>query len=127
MNKATPLSLDEAFGTLIFAGNRTPESTDIAQAFCELSTYREGGIFLGHYAGYSEWERHPVGDEVVMVLEGETTLVLLLNGTEVPNLLLPQQLIVVPANTWHRFESPKGVKVMTVTPQPTDHSTEFPS
>jgi trans-aconitate methyltransferase len=31
-----------------------------------------------------------------------------------------------PANTWHRFESPRPVKVLTVTPQPTEHSTDWP-
>ena len=35
------------------------------------------------------------------------------------------EMIVVPANTWHRFET-DGVKLMTVTPQPTDHSVERP-
>ncbi len=126
MTKATALSLENAFETLTFLGTRTPESTDIQDAFCTLSEYRDGGIFLAHYAGCSEWEKHSNGDELVMVIEGETTLVLLEEGNETPNILGQGELLVVPQNTWHRFESPKGVKVMTVTPQPTDHSVEFP-
>lgn len=31
-------------------------------------------------------------------------------------------LTVVPRNMWHRFEAPGGVTVMTMTPQPTFHS-----
>jgi hypothetical protein len=27
----------------------------------------------------------------------------------------------VPQNTWHRFEAPDGVSLMTATPQPTEH------
>ncbi len=32
----------------------------------------------------------------------------------------------VPQGIWHRFESPKGVNVQSITPQPTDHQTEHP-
>ena len=31
-------------------------------------------------------------------------------------------MIIVPQGCWHRFESETGVRVMTVTPQPTDHT-----
>jgi hypothetical protein len=30
---------------------------------------------------------------------------------------------IVPKNTWHRFEAPDGVSLMTATPQPTEHLT----
>ncbi len=32
-------------------------------------------------------------------------------------------LTVVPQGCWHRFHAPHGVTLLTVTPQPTDHST----
>ena len=119
-------SLEAAFGSLVFAPSRTPESDDLDSAFCELSSYRDGAIFLGHWAGHSEWEIHRNGDEIVMVIEGSTTLTMLIDGIEVPHTLKPGQLIVVPQSTWHRFDTPEGVKVMTVTPQPTEHSVERP-
>ena len=128
MLKVTPISLKSAFSKLQFLANRTPETTDeeATDAFATLSEYRDGGLFIGHYAGYSEWERHPNGDEIVMVVEGETTSILLVDNSEVSNKLGEGELLVVPQNTWHRFESPKGVKVMTVTPQPTEHSIDLP-
>ena len=126
MTKATPISLHEAFRSLTFAPNRAPESLDLDSAFCELSAYRDGAIFLGHWAGHSEWEVHPMGDEVVMVIDGSTTLTMLIAGKEIPHTLGGGQLIVVPQGTWHRFETPDQVKVMTVTPQPTNHSIEMP-
>ncbi len=127
MTKATPKSLEEGFGTLTFIGNRTPESQDINDAFCQLSAYRDGAIFLGHWAGQSAWERHPQGDEVVMVVEGSTTLTLRTAEQEISHVLQAGQLIVVPQGTWHRFDTPKAVKLMTVTPQPTDHSLDVPT
>ena len=128
MAKATVKSLDQEFGKLRFYGDRTPESTeeDLAGVFAELASYRDGGIFIGHYAGNSEWERHTQGDEIVYVLEGRTCLTLLSDGEEITSEMSAGQMLVVPQNTWHRFETPEGVKVLTVTPQPTDHSRDKP-
>ncbi len=122
MTKTKSISINQGFKSLKFLPNRTPQSTGIEDSFCLLCEYRDGGIFLAHYAGNSEWEKHSKGDELVMVVEGNTTLILLLEGSEVPHTLSQGGFLVVPQNTWHRFESPSGVKVMTVTPQPTDHS-----
>lgn len=128
MSKATPISIKTAFTQLKFLSSRTPETTDeeAKDAFATLSEYRDGGVFIGHYAGDSQWERHSNGDEFVFVVEGQTTLILLVDGSEVTNTLKDGEFLVVPKNTWHRFETPIGVKVMTVTPQPTDHSIERP-
>lgn len=128
MLKITPISLKPAFSKLQFLANRTPKTTDeeAENAFATLSEYHDGGLFIGHYADHSEWERHPNGDEMVMVVEGETTLILLVDDNEIPNKLGEGELLVIPQNTWHRFESPKGVKVMTVTPQPIEHSIDRP-
>ncbi len=128
MPKATPISIGPAFERLKFLANRTPETSEEEAdgAFAMLSEYRDGGVFIGHYAGNSEWERHSNGDEIVFVVEGETTLILLVEDKEIPNTLGQGELLVVPKNTWHRFETSKAVKIMSVTPQPTDHSIERP-
>jgi mannose-6-phosphate isomerase-like protein (cupin superfamily) len=126
MSKAEVKSIQRALGTLTFLPDRRPDSTGIDSSFLQMASYRDGGIYLTHYAGNSEWERHPRGDEVVFVVGGETTLVLLMNGEELPRPLQAGELLVVPQNTWHRFESPRGVQALTVTPQPTDHSIEWP-
>ena len=77
--------------------------------------------------GNSEWERHISGDEIVMIMEGETRLILLQNGEEVVSFMPQGTLLVVPQNRWHRFESPEGVKLMAITPQPTDYSVAKPN
>lgn len=114
---------------LEYLPNRTPEmsfSGAADKAFAELSKYRDGAIYVGHYSGDSEWERHSAGEELVMALVGSTTLVLLIEGKEEKFQLNTSELMVVPRNTWHRFEQSKDLKIMTVTPQPTDHSLERP-
>lgn len=128
MPDPVPASLHAAFDRLTFVGGRTPDSTDaeLGPAFAVLADYRDGGIFIGHYAGASQWERHAQGDEVVYVVEGETTLFMLSADGERALTMRAGEVLVVPANTWHRFETPVGVKILTVTPQPTDHSREKP-
>lgn len=128
MTKGIPLSIQEALKQTTFFGSRSPETSteEFKRAFTVLSEYRDGAIFLANYAGNSDWERHANGDEVVYIIEGETSLFLIENGDEKRNNLEAGELLVVPQNTWHRFETPKGAKVMTITPQPTDHSKEWP-
>lgn len=123
-----PISISEALAGLTFFPNRTPATTDeeARGAFAQMAGYRDGGIFVGHWAGNSEWERHPVGDEIVMVVEGETTLFMLDEEGEHPIRLRGREFVVVPQGVWHRFETPHEVKVLTVTPQPTDHRQERP-
>ena len=129
MSKTKPISLHEEFAKLNFLGNRTPRTSEeeSSRAFATLSRYRDGAVFIGHYAGNSAWERHAQGDEIVYVIEGQTTLFLLSEGEQTPYTLREGQLFIVSQNTWHRFETPEGVKILTVTPQPTDHQVDLPT
>ncbi|NQZ07241.1 MAG: cupin domain-containing protein [Algicola sp.] len=128
MPKATAISINQQLAKLTFLSNRTPQTTsdEAKGAFASVSDYRDGAIFVGHYAGNSEWETHPNGDEMVMVMEGETSLILWQNDVETTNVLNKGELFVVPQGIWHRFETPKGVKVLVITPQPTTHSLIHP-
>ncbi|MHB1139157.1 MAG: cupin domain-containing protein [Microthrixaceae bacterium] len=121
-------SVSDALAGLRFLADRTPTTTDAeaVDAFAVVTGYRDGGVFVGHWAGSSEWERHPVDDELVMVLEGSTTIHLLDDGDEHSTELGPDDLVVVPRGVWHRFETPVGVKLLSVTPQPTEHSAALP-
>ena len=68
MSKSAVINLAKEFTNLTFVGNRTPTSTDeqLARAFAQLAPYRDGAIFIGHYAGTSEWERHTQGDDCLL-------------------------------------------------------------
>ena len=127
--RAEPRSIDAALAALTFLPDRTPATTDedAGDAFGRLAPYRDGAVVVGHWAGASEWERHPAGDEIVMVVDGGTTIVLLEDGAERAHPMGPGDLIVVPQRTWHRFETPDAVKVLSVTPQPTEHRSDTSS
>jgi mannose-6-phosphate isomerase-like protein (cupin superfamily) len=122
-------SLTQILSGLTYLPNRTPEMALIGgaeRAFAEVAPISDGAIYVGHYSGSSEWERHAGGDELVMVLEGTTTVVLLARSVEERVCLAESELLVVPAGTWHRFENSEQLKILTVTPQPTDHCIERP-
>jgi uncharacterized cupin superfamily protein len=122
------ISIDEALAGVSFLADRTPTTDEESSgAFARLAEYRDGAIFVGHWAGASEWERHPVGDEIVMVLDGETTISFFAPDGDLAQRLRTGEFVVVPQGTWHRFDTPDGVKVLSVTPQPTEHRVDRPS
>ncbi len=128
MSEPQPISINDALARLTFLPDRTPASSeDSSGAFAILSTYRDGGIFVGHWAGESEWERHSVGDEIVMILDGETTITFRTDAGDSSARLTGGHLVVVPQGTWHRFHTPEAVKVFSVTPQPTEHRADLPN
>jgi mannose-6-phosphate isomerase-like protein (cupin superfamily) len=128
MEHPTRIDITETLAGLEFLSDRTPTTTDPGIDWsARVSEYRDGAVFLVHFAGQSEWERHAVGDEIVMVIEGETTMSMLIDDEERRLRLGPMQMTTVPQGTWHRFDTPVGVKLLTVTPQPTDHSVDLPT
>ena len=99
----------------------TPED-EAAAAFATLAPLRDGAVFAGSFDGESPWERHPNGDELVHVLAGETRLTILNDDGPQVLEMSAGMLTVVPQGCWHRFHAPRGVTVLTATPQPTDIS-----
>jgi len=113
------------FAKLKMLRGRTPETPAAARegAFARLAPYRDGAIFSAKFAGESSWERHPNGEEIVQIVDGATTLHVMTDEGPQSFALSAGMIAIVPQNTWHRFEAPDGVSLMTATPQPTEHLT----
>ncbi|MEC9347106.1 MAG: cupin domain-containing protein [Pseudomonadota bacterium] len=119
-----PFDINAELATRPFFRGRSPDNEkDAGEAFADLGAVGNGRIFAGSYQGDTPWERHGQGDEVVQVLDGETWLTLLEGERPTTLHLRGGMLVVVPQGVWHRFHTPVGVTVMTVTPLPTDFST----
>ena len=117
---AQAYDLEEVLDTVTFLEGRTIH-TDTKGTFARVADYCDGGIFTGGFSGTSQWERHPSGDEIVQILKGAVTLILKTED-KVENVDLTAGMIaIVPQNTWHQFNAPDGVTLMTTTPQPTEH------
>lgn len=117
------IDLKVEFAKLTMLKGRTPTSSEAEceGAFARLAPYRDGAIFSAKFAGTSAWERHPQGDEIVQIVDGATTLHLMTAEGRQSLALSAGMIAIVPQDTWHQFEAPEGVCVMTATPQPTEH------
>jgi quercetin dioxygenase-like cupin family protein len=102
---------------------RTPNSPEAERrkGLAQLAPYRDGAIFTSKFSGTGGWERHPGGDEIVYVIEGATMLRSMTEEGPQEQELRAGMMVVVPRGIWHRFESPAGVTLVSVTPLPTDH------
>jgi quercetin dioxygenase-like cupin family protein len=119
----TIIDLKAEFGRLTMLAGRSPTTTDAEKknAIARLAPHRDGAIFAAKFTGTSDWERHPQGNEIVQIVDGATLLHLMTAEGRQSLALTAGMVAIVPQGTWHRFEAPDGVCVMTATPQPTDH------
>ena len=106
---------------------RRPDMTEAdrkgTNAFVTLTPFRDGNIFSAKFSGSGAWERHPNGDELVQVVEGETKFHIITDAGPETHNLKAGMLVIVPQGAWHRFEAPDGVALITATPKPTEHLT----
>jgi len=66
---------------------------------------------------WSTWERHPAGEELVMLLSGAVTLVLEESGEEREVALShPGSYVLVPANVWHTARTAVPTTMLFLTP-----------
>jgi mannose-6-phosphate isomerase-like protein (cupin superfamily) len=103
---------------------RHTSDSDAEAAFATLAPFSGGAIFAGSFSGESPWERHANGDELVHILDGATTLTIIIDDEEQVFEMTGGTLVVVPQGCWHRFQSTDGVTVLTMTPQPTEYTTK---
>ncbi len=57
----------------------------------------------------------------IQIIEGATILHLADDARRQTLTLSAGMMAIVPENTWHQFDAPDGVCLMTATPQPSDH------
>jgi quercetin dioxygenase-like cupin family protein len=123
----TILDLKTTLAKMPMMQGRRPESTEAERkatgAFVTLAPYRDGNIYSAKFTGEAAWERHPNGDELVQIVDGACTMLLMTEDGLESHEVTAGTTVVVPQNTWHRFSAPSGVSVVTATPRPTEHLT----
>ena len=61
------------------------------------------------------WEMHPTGEELVVCLDGETTLHQELDGVTTTVKLRPGDAVVNPAGAWHTADIDASARVLFIT------------
>ena len=67
-------------------------------------------------ADWNHWERHPAGDEILVLLSGEMEVVLDTASGEQRARLAPGQTFIVPKGVWHRGIVSRPGELMFITP-----------
>ena len=119
----TIIDLNAELAKLTMFRGRTPRSTmaDRQGSAARLAPYREGGLSITKFAGYGHWEAHPVGDELIYIVDGTATLEIVCDDGPAKSFALTAGMIAVnPQGAWHRFRSAEGVTLMAVTPMPSE-------
>jgi uncharacterized cupin superfamily protein len=121
---AIVIDLTDELAKLTMLQGRTPQTTspDRKGSSAQLAPYRDGSLFTGKFSGTGAWERHLKGDELVHIIDGSTTLDVVIDDGPPQSLTMRAGMVaIVPQGAWHRFRSSDGVTLMTATPLPTDH------
>ena len=78
-------------------------------------------------ADWATWERHPAGDELVMLLSGEAELIVKTeSGQESVVLGASGSYIVIPRNTWHTARVAQFARMLFLTPGEGTENVEHP-
>ena len=109
---------------VILAPNATATTKAITPNFYaeldgEFNNFEGHILVMAH--SFSEdwgmWEMHPIGDEIVVLLEGDVDFVLWRDGAEaVLNMLEPGSYVVVSQGVWHTARPHKKTSMIFFTP-----------
>jgi quercetin dioxygenase-like cupin family protein len=80
-------------------------------------------VGVSRFSTDSHWERHPAGDEMLHVLEGEADVVTLTEDGPVRSILRAGSIFICPRGLWHRVLPRSPVSLLFATPgEGTEHS-----
>jgi hypothetical protein len=66
---------------------------------------------------WPSWERHPAGEELVMLLSGSAVVLLEQHGTvQEVSLTVPDAYVLVPTGTWHTARTSEPTTMIFLTP-----------
>lgn len=118
----SPHSIDKKFVVM------NPEKTATVEDF-DATLYerldKNYNLFKGHDLischefddDWTSWEKHPNGDEVIILLSGAVTFVLQQDqGNQSIALNTEGSCVIIPKNTWHTAKTNIKSKVLFITP-----------
>lgn len=118
----SPKKLDETFAVLKpdMSVQPVPFTPQLyAELDANFSGFKSHVLISAHdfAEDWSTWEKHPAGDEIVVLLSGSATMVLHTDSGEQSVMLTDAgSYVVVPRNTWHTVRVSEPVRMLFITP-----------
>ena len=122
--KMAPKSLNLASDFVVVSPDHTATSVAVTPTLFEDLDRTFGGfkdhLLVSAFAfdtDWPTWEIHPAGDELVLLLVGEATLVLETeHGEEAVTLREPGTYVIVRKGTWHTARTATPTRMVFITP-----------
>lgn len=114
-------SLSKVFAVLspALTVSPVPVTPDVYQRLdADFDSFR-GHVLISAFefsAPWPMWERHPAGDETVILLDGDVTLTLRTAADQRVRLSAPGQFLIVPRDTWHTAVPHVATRMIFITP-----------
>lgn len=99
---------------LVISPNMTED--DAAAAMQLLAPFNQCTLGVVRFSGETPWERHPDGDELLHVLDGEVRLTILTDEPRLQATVAAGSIFVVPRGLWHRQLAHRGATLLFATP-----------
>lgn len=100
--------------TLVVSAATTAEEAN--GAVRELGWLNDRMLGVMRFSGQTPWERHPGGDELLHVLEGEVEITVLADSGPTVIRASAGSVFVCPQGLWHRQYAPDAVTILFGTP-----------
>jgi mannose-6-phosphate isomerase-like protein (cupin superfamily) len=94
-------------------------SEDVMASVRQFTSFNQCMLGVTHFSGLTPWERHPDGDELLYVLDGEIDVTILTDAGRVLTTVSVGSVSVVPRGLWHRQEPRPSVTLLFATPSAT--------
>ncbi|MCP1269957.1 MULTISPECIES: cupin domain-containing protein [Acetobacter] len=98
-----------------------------AKSMTTLFAFGQHNIGMVRFEGSTPWEEHP-HDEFLLVVEGQTTVVLKKDGEELTLVGKKGDVLFVPGGSWHRQDTQGPVALLYITDKSgTQHTAKTPA
>lgn len=129
VKKTKPIKLGAAFAHLLGNGDTLSVLVDNDFWTEGISNLPPGRLvsLLESATDWMSWEKHPKGDEFILVLTGRLTLIFEEEGKRWSEDVQAGQFVIVPKGVWHTADAPEPGQALFITAgDSTEHRERLP-
>ena len=103
--------------------NEETTSDQASAAMKILGSFNQCMVGMASFSGLTPWERHQ-DDELLQIMEGEVDVTILAKDEVRKITLYKDSIFIVPRGLWHNQSSTQGVKLILITSEQGNETSE---